>query len=77
MVARDVILAETTGARFHVAHISSRRSLEMVMRAKARKLPVTCEVTPHHLALTDAEMLPYDSNYKMSRRCAAPRTPRR
>jgi len=65
MVARDVILAETTGARFHVAHISSRRSLEMVMRAKARKLPVTCEVTPHHLALTDAEMLPYDSNYKM------------
>ncbi|HEY1203209.1 MAG: dihydroorotase [Bryobacteraceae bacterium] len=65
MVARDVILAEATGARFHVAHISSRRSLEIVTQAKARKLPVTCEVTPHHLALTDAEMLPYDSNYKM------------
>ncbi len=65
MVARDIILAETTGARFHVAHISSRRSLDMVARAKAQKLPVTCEVTPHHLALTDAEMLPYDSNYKM------------
>jgi dihydroorotase len=65
MVARDVILAEATGARFHVAHISSRRSLEIVSGAKARKLPVTCEVTPHHLALTDAEMLPYDSNYKM------------
>ena len=46
-------------------HISSRRSLEIVSGAKARKLPVTCEVTPHHLALTDAEMLPYDSNYKM------------
>jgi dihydroorotase len=65
MVARDVILAETTGARFHVAHISSRRSVEMVALAKARNLPVTCEVSPHHLALTDSEMPPYDSNYKM------------
>jgi len=65
MVARDIILAEATGARFHVAHISSRRSLDIVAQAKARKLPVTCEVTPHHLALTDGEMPPYDSNYKM------------
>src|ERR1700690_2057477 len=73
MVARDIILAETTGARFHVAHISSRRSLDMVARAQARKLPITGEPTPHHLALTDAEMLPYDSNYKMKpplRSCA-------
>ena len=65
MVARDLILSETTGARFHVAHLSSRRSLEMVAQAKARKLPVTCEVTPHHIALTDSDMPPYDSNYKM------------
>jgi dihydroorotase len=65
MVARDLILSETTGARFHVAHLSSRRSLEMVARAKARKLPVSCEVTPHHIALTDSDMPPYDSNYKM------------
>jgi dihydroorotase len=65
MVARDIILAEQTGARFHVAHISSRRSLEMVAQAKARKLPVSCEVTPHHLALTDSVMPPYDSSYKM------------
>ena len=65
MVARDIILAEATGARFHVAHISSGRSVEMVAQAKARNLPVTCEATPHHLALTDAEMRPYDSNYKM------------
>ncbi len=65
MVARDVILAETTGARFHVAHISSRRSVEMVARAKERKLPVTCEVTPHHMALADSDMAPYDSNFKM------------
>ncbi len=65
MVARDLILAEATGARFHVAHLSSRRSLEMVAAAKARDLPVSCEVTPHHMALTDAGMPPYDSNYKM------------
>ncbi len=65
MVARDLILSETTGARFHVAHLSSRRSLEMVAQAKARKLPVSCEVTPHHITLTDSDMPPYDSNYKM------------
>jgi dihydroorotase len=65
MVARDVILAETTGARFHVAHISSRRSVEIVADAKARKLPVTCEASPHHLSLADCQMPPYDSNYKM------------
>ncbi len=65
MVARDVILAEATGARFHVAHISSRRSVEIVADAKARKLPVTCEASPHHIALADCQMPPYDSNYKM------------
>jgi dihydroorotase len=65
MVARDILLAELTGARFHVAHISSRYSVEMVAFAKARGLPVTCEATPHHFALTDSEMSPYDSNYKM------------
>jgi dihydroorotase len=65
MVARDLLLAEATGARFHVAHLSTRRSLEMVAQAKTRRLPVTCEVSPHHLALTDADMPAYDSNYKM------------
>jgi len=65
MVSRDVILAESAGARFHVAHLSSSRSLDVVKRAKASGLPVTCEVTPHHIALTDAAMAPYDSNYKM------------
>jgi dihydroorotase len=65
MVARDLILAELTGAHFHVAHLSSRRSLEMVAEAKRRKLPVSCEVSPHHMALADADMPPYDSNYKM------------
>jgi len=65
MVARDILLAELTGARFHVAHISSRHSVDMVAFAKARGLPVTAEVTPHHLALADTDMPPYDSNYKM------------
>ncbi len=65
MVARDILLAELTGARFHVAHISARRSVEMVKFAKSRGLAVTCEATPHHFALTDAGMIPYDSNFKM------------
>ncbi len=65
MVARDILLAELTGARFHVAHISARHSVEMVAFAKARGLLVTCETTPHHFALTDADVLEYDSNYKM------------
>jgi dihydroorotase len=65
MVARDILLAEVTGARFHVAHISSRYSVEMVAFAKARGVKVTAETTPHHFALSDALMQPYDSNYKM------------
>jgi dihydroorotase len=65
MVARDIVLAETTGVRFHVAHISSRNSIAMVAYAKKMGLPVTCEATPHHFALTDADVGTYDSNYKM------------
>ncbi len=65
MVARDILLAEVTGARYHVAHISSAHSVEMVAFAKARGLAVTSEATPHHLTIADADMLPYDSNYKM------------
>jgi dihydroorotase len=65
MVARDILLAELTGVRFHVAHISSRHSVEMVAFAKARGLAVTSEATPHHFALADHAMPPYDSNYKM------------
>jgi len=65
MVARDILLAEVTGARYHVAHISSRHSVEMVAYAKLKGLRVTSEATPHHLTLTDAGMIPYDSNYKM------------
>ena len=65
MVARDILLAQITGARFHVAHISTRNAVAMVTYAKQQGLPVTCEVTPHHFALTDSQMLPYDSNFKM------------
>jgi dihydroorotase len=65
MVARDIILAEASQARYHVAHISSKYSVEMVAFAKQRGLPITCEATPHHFTLADCEMPPYDSNYKM------------
>ncbi len=65
MVARDLLLAELTGARFHVAHLSTQRSLAMVAFAKSKGLKVTCEVTPHHFAITDQELGTYDSNYKM------------
>jgi dihydroorotase len=65
MVARDILLAEVTGARYHVAHISSKHSVEMVAFAKSKGLQVTAETTPHHFAIADADMLPYDSNYKM------------
>ncbi len=56
MVARDLILLEDSGGRYHVAHLSTARSLELVRRAKAKGIPVTCEVTPHHLVLTDEEV---------------------
>jgi dihydroorotase len=65
MVARDILLVELTEAQYHVAHISTRNSVAMVAFAKSKGLPVTCEVTPHHFTLSDVEMPPYDSNYKM------------
>jgi dihydroorotase len=65
-VARDIMLAELTGACVHIAHISTAGSVEMVRRAKQQGLAVTCEVTPHHLALTDAAVVGFDTNTKMS-----------
>src|ERR1700704_6055195 len=64
-VARDVQLAELTGARLHVAHLSAKASLEQVRWAKSRGLRVTCEVTPHHFTLID-EDVQYDSKFKMN-----------
>jgi dihydroorotase len=69
-VARDVQLAELTGARLHIAHLSAKASLEQVHWAKQRDLRVTCEVTPHHFTLID-EDVQYDSRYKMNPPLAA------
>jgi dihydroorotase len=65
IVARDLLLAQFTGARCHIAHISTANSVDMVRAARARGLAVTCEAAPHHFSLTDREMAAYDSNYKM------------
>jgi dihydroorotase len=69
-VARDVQLAELTGARLHIAHLSARGSLEQVRWAKSRGLHVSCEVTPHHFTLID-EDVQYDSRFKMNPPLAA------
>jgi dihydroorotase len=66
MVSRDITLAELTGGRLHIAHISTRDAVEMVRRAKERGLRVTAEVTPHHLTLTDDAVKGYDTNAKMN-----------
>ena len=68
MVARDLELVALTGARYHVAHVSTAAAVRLLREAKARKLPVTCEVTPHHLTLTDAACAHYDTSTK----CAPP-----
>jgi dihydroorotase len=69
-VARDVQLAELTGARLHIAHLSARGSLEQVRSAKQLGLKVSCEVTPHHFTLID-EDVQYDSRFKMNPPLAA------
>ena len=67
VVERDVQLAQQIpGARLHVAHLSTADALKAVRRAKRAKAHVTCEVTPHHFTLTDADVKDYDSNYKMN-----------
>ncbi|MDQ3686190.1 MAG: dihydroorotase, partial [Acidobacteriota bacterium] len=63
---RNCALAELTGARVHLAHVSTRGALEAVRRAKERGLSVTCEVTPHHWTLTDEAVEGYDTNMKMN-----------
>src|SRR6202046_2760311 len=64
-VGRDVEVAMLTGARLHIAHMSTRASLEYVRAAKKQGLQVTCEVTPHHFTLIDEDVR-YDSHYKMN-----------
>ncbi len=66
MVERDVTMAELTGGRFHVAHLSSAGSLRAVRSGKDRGVSVTCEVAPHHFILTDDGLVGYDTNVKMN-----------
>jgi dihydroorotase len=67
IVERDIQIAQQfAGARLHVAHLSTAEALTWVRRGKRNKVRVTCEVTPHHFALTDADVGDYDSNFKMN-----------
>jgi dihydroorotase len=66
IVARDLMLSEMTGARYHVAHISSRGAVAFVREAKSRSIRATAEVTPHHLTLTDESVLGYETACKVN-----------
>ena len=66
MIARDLMLAELTGGRLHVQHVSTRRGVEMIRQAKARGVPVTAEGTPHHFTLTDAAVDGYRTEAKVN-----------
>jgi dihydroorotase len=67
IVDRDVQLAQQfTGARLHVAHLSTAEALKSVRRGKRNRARVTCEVTPHHFALSDSDVRDYDTNFKMN-----------
>ncbi|MGC4063860.1 MAG: dihydroorotase [Polyangiaceae bacterium] len=66
IVARDVLLAEWVGAHYHVAHVSSRGATRLIREAKDRGIRVTAEVTPHHLLLTDAACLGYETACKVN-----------
>lgn len=66
MIARDLLLAEATGGRLHVAHVSTAAGVELIRAAKKRGIPVTAEVTPHHLVLTEEALNTYDARFKMN-----------
>jgi dihydroorotase len=66
MIARDLLLNRKIGCRYHVQHISTAWSVELIRRAKGDKQMVTCEVSPHHLLLTDESCRGYDTNFKMN-----------
>ena len=66
MVARDLALAELTGGRLHIAHVSTEGSVELIRRAKEKGIKVTAEVTPHHLTLTEEKVIGYDTNAKVN-----------
>jgi len=66
MVARDIILAEATGARVHICHISTAGSVDLIRAAQERGVQISCEVTPHHLILTDEVVGSYDADTKVN-----------
>jgi dihydroorotase len=66
LVDRDIRLVELTGGRYHVAHLSTAGALQSVERAKERNLPVSCEVAPHHFALTEEAVIGYNTDAKMA-----------
>ena len=66
MIGRDTALAESTGGRLHVMHVSTAGGVDLVRMAKARGVRVTAEACPHHFTLTDEALRGFDSNYKMS-----------
>jgi dihydroorotase len=66
IIARDALLAESTGSRLHVCHVSTAGSVEVVRWAKSRGIRITAEVTPHHLWLTDESARGYDARYKVN-----------
>lgn len=65
-VARDLALVKETGCRYHVCHVSAAESVELIRQAKQAGLPVSCEVTPHHLLLCEDDVLTDDGMYKMN-----------
>lgn len=66
IVARDILLAEATGAKIHICHLSTAKSVELVREAKKRGVRVTAEVTPHHLLLTDEDVVGFDTSTKVN-----------
>ena len=66
IVIRDIMMAEFTGGRVHIAHISSKNAVDLVRQAKKKGIKVTAEVAPHHFALTDDLLKTFDTNYKMN-----------
>jgi len=66
MVARDLALAQLTGGRLHIAHVSTEGSVELIRRAKEKGIQVSAEVTPHHLTLTEERVIGYDTNAKVN-----------
>ena len=66
MLWRDIQLVKKTGARYHAQHLSTAGAVKIIREAKAEGLPVTCEVTPHHLSLTEESIVDYDTNFKVN-----------